>query len=407
MIKKLRWRFISLAMIAFTLVVLVILFAINLRNYQNVTKHQDDTLEMLVENRQGDRPPIVPGKSPIPDPFLQFSSEVRHMMRYFYLTYDENGVLKNINQDFIASISQEEAISYAENALKKNNTRGYIEGYRYHIVKTDSSTNVYFLNSERELQMIKSLLLTTGLVAVICLAIVFFLIYILSHRAVAPYVRNIEAQKQFITNAGHELKTPLTAISTSADILSMELEENEWVENIQFQSKKMSKLIGDLVTLSRLDEEQPFPDMEEFSLNDAVWEISEQFSYITQAKGIEFAQNIEDKLNLYGNRASIQQMLSILLDNAVKYSNENGKINLDIHRKGRHIEIMVSNTCDYCDSENLHRLFDRFYQSDFSRNNRDSYGIGLSIANAIVENHGGRISANSKKSNEFIITVNI
>ena len=408
MIKKLRWRFISLAMIAFTVVVLVVLFTINFWNYQNVTRNQDNTLEMLILNRQIDKILVPPIPSNIPDPFVRFSPEFQHMMRYFSVSYAKDGRLKDVNQDFIASISRDEAVSYAEKALsglRVNKTRGYIQGYRYRISQSGSSTDIYFLNSERELQIIQSLLFITGLVAIICLGIVFLLVYFLSHRAVAPYIRNIEAQKQFITNAGHELKTPLTAISTSADILAMDLEGNEWVENIQFQSKKMSKLIGDLITLSRLDEEQPFSRMADFSLSDTVWEVLEQFTSIAQAKGKEFHHNIEDNLSFHGDQASIQQMLSILLDNAFKYSNENGKIDLEVHKKGRNIEIEVSNTCDYCDPENIHRIFDRFYQGDASRNNRGSYGIGLSIAKAIVEKHGGTIKASCMRSNEFNITV--
>lgn len=408
MIKKLRWRFISLAMIAFTVVVLVVLFTINFWNYQNVTRNQDNTLEMLILNRQIDKLLVPPIPSNIPDPFVRFSPEFQHMMRYFSVSYAKDGTLKDVNQDFIASISIDEAVSYAEKALsglRVNKTRGYIQGYRYRISQSGSSIDIYFLNSERELQIIQSLLFITGLVAIICLGIVFLLVYFLSHRAIAPYIRNIEAQKQFITNAGHELKTPLTAISTSADILALDLEGNEWVENIQFQSKKMSKLIGDLITLSRLDEKQPFSKMADFSLSDTVWEVLEQFSSIAQVRGKEFHHNIEDNLSFHGDQASIQQMLSILLDNAFKYSNENGKIDLEVHKKGRNIEIIVSNTCDYCDPENIHRIFDRFYQGDASRNNRESYGIGLSIAKAIVEKHGGTIKASCMRSNEFNIMV--
>lgn len=145
----------------------------------------------------------------------------------------------------------------------------------------------------------------------------------------------MEAQKQFITNAGHELKTPLTAISTSADVLAMEHDGDEWVHNIQVQSGRLSKLITSLVALSRLDEENPFPVRTEFSLSDALWEISEPFGSLAQAKGKAYTQDIADGLTVTGDRTAIQQMFSILLDNALKYSPDGGSISLTTQRSGK------------------------------------------------------------------------
>lgn len=195
---------------------------------------------------------------------------------------------RSIDQDFIASVSEDDAASYAEKALAHGKEHGYQNGYRYLVQHSDDGTLVIFLNSERELQTIRSLLLITAAIAIICLLVVFVLVLIFSRRALRPYVRNMEAQKQFITNASHELKTPLTSISTSADVLAMEYEQDEWVENIQIQTARMSKLISNLVTLSRLDEENPFPEKQEFSLSDAVWEASEPFTATARARGKEY-----------------------------------------------------------------------------------------------------------------------
>ena len=144
---------------------------------------------------------------------------------------------------------------------------------------TANGKTVIFLNSERELQAVRSLLLLTIAIACGCLLGVFALVLLFSRRAIVPYLRNLSVQKQFITNAGHELKTPLTAISTSADVLAMEYPGDEWAENIQAQSARLARLIEDLVTLSRLDEENSFPEKTEFSLSDAVWEITEPFFF--------------------------------------------------------------------------------------------------------------------------------
>ena len=188
---------------------------------------------------------------------------------------------------------------------------------------------------------IRSLLFITLAVAGGSLLLVFALVVLFSGRAIAPYLRNLAAQKQFITNASHELKPPLTAISTSADVLAMESGENEWVQNIQSQSGRLSRRISSLVTLCRLDEENPFPERTEFSLSDALWEIAEPFSSLAAAKGKEYTQYIEDGITITGGRTAIGRLVSILLDNAIKYSADCGVIRLHVCRSGKRAEIEV------------------------------------------------------------------
>ena len=186
----------------------------------------------------------------------------------------------------------------------------------------------------------------------------------------------------------------MTAISTSADVLAMEHEGDEWVRNIQVQSVRLTKLITNLVTLSRLDEENPFPVRGEFSLSDALWEISEPFVSLSQAKGKKYAHDIANHLTLTGDRTAIQQTVSILLDNALKYSPDGGSISLTARRSGKKTEIAVSNTVDGAQCTDVGRLFDRFYRADESHSNAVSgTGIGLSIAKATVQAHGGKILA--------------
>ena len=219
-------------------------------------------------------------------------------------------------------------------------------------------------------------------------------------------MKNIERQKRFITDAGHELKTPLTSIATSADIAAMEYEGDEWIANIQKQTARLTRLVSDLVTLSRLDEEMIIYDKMVFSLSDAAWEIAEPFASLAKAGGKTYIQNIEDRLEMEADRNSIQQLLSILLDNALKYSDEGGKIRLDIYRSHNRICMKVFNTCELQGITDLERLFDRFYRPDESRStNTGGTGIGLSMAQAIVEAHGGKITVNSTDGKTIIFTV--
>ena len=394
MLKKMRWRFIGAAMAAFTAVVLTLLCFVNLWNYHSVTNQQDEVLTRLME-MENQKTPFSPGRGAPPfDDWSHFSPEVQYSLRFFSVNCDADGTVLRVNQDYIASISEADAESYADTVLAHGKVHGYESGYRYLVSQKDTETVILFLNSEREIQTMKSLLWITLAIAGFCLVVVFGLVVLFSRRAITPYLKNMEAQKQFITNASHELKTPLTAIATSADVLAMEHGGDEWVQNIQVQSGRLSKLITNLVTLSRLDEENPFPVRVEFSLSDALWEIGEPFVSLSRANGKTYTQDIADGLTVTGDRTAIQQMVSILLDNALKYSPDGGSISLTARRSGKKAEIVVSNTVNAVQHIDTSRLFDRFYRADESHSGIVSgTGIGLSIAKATAEAHGGKISA--------------
>ena len=394
MLKKMRWRFIGAAMAAFTAVVLTLLCFVNVWNYYSMTRQQDTTLDRLLEVDQKNTETPDGEITPPFENMDRFSPEVPYMIRFFSVHLSENGTVGRVNQNYIASVSEADAEAYADNVLSHGKTHGYEGGYRYLVSQEDTETVILFLNSERELQTMKSLLWITLAIAGFCLVVVFGLVVLFSRRAITPYLKNMEAQKQFITNASHELKTPLTAIATSADVLAMEHGGDEWVHNIQVQSGRLSKLITSLVALSRLDEENPFPVRTEFSLSDALWEISEPFVSLARAKEKTYKQDIADGLTVTGDRTAIQQMVSILLDNALKYSPDGGGISLTARRSGKKSEITVSNTVDAAQSIDAARLFDRFYRADESHSSTVSgTGIGLSIAKATADAHGGKISA--------------
>ena len=405
MLKRMRWRFIGSAMAAISAVVVVLLFVLNIGNYRNITRQQDEALDRLLKIESLDAPFSDGRGAPPFDDWMHFSPEVQYSLRFFSVHCTHGGEIQAINQDYVASVSETDAESYARAALSSGKTRGYKDGYRYLVERSENETVVLFLNSERELQTIRSLLFITLAVAGGSLLLVFALVVLFSGRAIAPYLRNLAAQKQFITNASHELKTPLTAISSSADVLAMESGENEWVKSIQSQSGRLSRLISSLVTLCRLDEENPFPERTEFSLSDAVWEIAEPFSSLAAAKGKEYTQYIEDGITVTGDRTAIGQLVSILLDNAVKYADEHGKITVSLKKHKNHIQISVYNTAQAIDRDSLPHLFDRFYRADASRNSRTGgYGLGLSIASSIVAAHKGKIWAETADGKSLRIT---
>ena len=174
--------------------------------------------------------------------------------------------------DFISAVSEEEADAYAAQAVATGHERGWIGIYRFLVVTTEEEQIAIFLNASAQQRFASSLLMGAAVITVTASMMIFLLVLLFSTRAIRPYMKNMEQQKRFITDAGHELKTPLTSIATSAEVLAMELgESNEWIGNIRSQTGRMTKLVNDLVALSRMDEELPFPDMTEFSLTDAAW----------------------------------------------------------------------------------------------------------------------------------------
>lgn len=406
MLKKMQRRFILVAMIAFGMVMLVIGAGINVVNYFQMAASQDDLINRILEYEQmkvshpEKRHPPASQMPWVRGPEAEFTT------RFFTVHCDEAGNIVLVTRDYISSIDEAAAEAYTAQVLAEGRERGYYEDYRYLVTSDENGSTVIFLNVFESLRIRQSLLFVSVGIGIFSLLAVFLLVLIFSRYAIRPYVRNIERQKRFITDAGHELKTPLTSIATSADIAAMEYEDDEWIANIQKQTVRLTKLVSELVTLSRLDEEAPLPEKFVFSLSDAAWEIAEPFAALAKAREKVYSQSIEEHLKLEGSRNMIQQMLSILLDNAVKYSDAHGEIRMSIYRRHNKVCMEVFNTCDLQNITDLNRLFDRFYRPDESRStNTGGYGIGLSIAKAIAEAHGGKIMVDRPNGSSILFKV--
>ncbi len=400
--KKLRRKFILMSMAALLVVLALLFFSINIVSCILNTNMQDRTLHMIADGGFT-RPPDAPRDTPFGGPS---SPESPSMTRFFSVTKDSSGSVTSVGLDNITSISEEDAVAYADAVGSRANSTGYYKEYRYYVYEEDGGTVMLFLNSANALAQMRTLLLLSLLMSAICFIIMLVLVTLFSKRAVAPYVRNMETQKRFITDASHELKTPLTSIATSADVLALDGGENEWVTNIKNQTQRLSRLVNNLVMMSRLDEESPIPDKAEFALSEAVWESAEPFIAAAKAAKKQFDINIGEHMTLYGDAVAFQQMLSILLDNAVKYSDAGGSIRLDAYRKKQKTVIEVYNTCGQLDKNDLARLFERFYRGDPSRSaSIPGTGVGLSIAKAIAAAHGGDISAKSADGKSIVFTV--
>jgi signal transduction histidine kinase len=232
------------------------------------------------------------------------------------------------------------------------------------------------------------------------------LVMLASRKAVEPTIRNMEQQKQFITNASHELKTPLTVISTNMELLEMETGDNPWIKSTQKQTAALRRLVDELVYLSRMEEENPPLTVEELDAGKLLEETAEPFVSMAEFGGREMTVEAEEGLRMTGDRASLQRLMSTLCDNAVKYASD-GPIRAEIHAEGKNqVVLRVSNpVAEPLSKQQCEQLFNRFYRVDESRNKdkKSGFGIGLAIAAAIAEKHGGRISA-AMEGNNLVFT---
>ena len=279
-----------------------------------------------------------------------------------------------------------------------------MDDYRYTTYTVGNEIHIIFLDYGREMTSFRSFLFTSMGVSVVGLMAVLFLLIFLSGRIVKPFSENYEKQKRFITDAGHELKTPLTIIDADAEVLEMDIGENEWLRDIQTQTKRLAQLTNCLILLSRM-EEQPRTERIEFPISDLVEETVETFQALAKTRNKNLSANVQPMLSMSGDEKAVRQLITILLDNAIKYANDGGKIEITLKKQKNMIYLSAFNTVESISKENIMHLFDRFYRVDQSRNSQTGgYGLGLSIASAIVNAHKGKITASTEDEKSLLIT---
>ena len=408
MIQRLKIKFIILSMSALLVLLTVIVAGMNLINYNSVIEDADFILTLLSQNK-GNFPDFNEDIVQKPNNKFppQLSPEIPHESRYFSVFYNEEDDVIKVDVNKISAVDREKAILLAQSVNINEDEKGFVGEYRY---LTDNDLNgkrITFLDCGRKLEAFDTFLISSILMSVCGYLLVFIIIFVLANRIVEPISKTYEKQKRFITDAGHEIKTPLTIINANADILEMELSKpNECLADIKEQTKRLKILTEDLVTLARLEENENKIEKIDFPFSDIVTETVNSFKGLALKQNKELICDIEPMITLYGNDKSIRQLISILLDNALKYSNAESQIEIELTKQNRTILLCVRNTTKKpINQEQLKLVFDRFYRTDASRNSQTGgYGIGLSIARAIVDAHNGKIKAVSENENSFTIT---
>jgi signal transduction histidine kinase len=306
----------------------------------------------------------------------------------------------------IAAVDTSTAAKMAISVFKRGHERGFVDNYRYLRCPISAGVRYIFLDCERSLSTFHSFMLYSIIFSVVGLIAVFFLLLLFSGRIVHPVSESYEKQKQFISDAGHELKTPLTIISADTELIEMENGSNEWLDDIQKQIDRLTSLTGDLIRLSKLDEGADSTKMIEFPISDVIAETIHSFFSIAKTQEKTITADIAGMLSFCGDEGSIRKLVSILLDNALKYSPTGSTVSITFEKHRRNLRLVVKNPGANMNEEQLSHIFERFYRTEESRGSgKSGYGIGLSIARAIVTAHKGKISAKIEDGNILAITV--
>ena len=407
MIQKLRIRFILMSMSTLLAVLVVLVGGINIANYSSFVSEADRILTSenpgrMVKNKNF-------GWKEQNGIFEPFPMDAHNYARFFSITMSSDREVLNIQLPLTAIIDNDEAAVLAAEAIAKDADSGFQGSYRYLKQSEGNVVQIRFLDCGREILSFQRYLLTSLLLSAIGLLVLLGIVIYFSGRIVRPFAESYEKQKQFITDAGHEIKTPLTIIQADADVLEMELGENEWLADIQNNVRRLTGLTNDLVRLARMEEGGTPLELVEIPLSDVVTETAQTFHTLAQTQNKEFGLAVEPMLSMDADEKAISKLVGILLDNALKYSPEGTPISLGLEKQGKQIKLSVENKSAVPLPEgNLDRLFERFYRADPSRNSQTGgYGIGLSIASAIVSAHNGQIHAFQPSPGSLRITVTL
>ena len=421
MIRKLQHRFIRITVLALTVAMVLVVAIVNIANLISVRSELAGTLSLLAEStvpREPDGTETAESPQPprsAPDDYVwrkdRLSNRSRHTRNmvnesgWFFALADESGISGSPVIMGAAQPDEEEAVSLVSRALASGKETGYIGDYLFLVQETrEGMRKVTVLNCETRLASVRTLAWISAAACLGGILLALLLVSLSSQRAVQPTIRNMEQQKQFITNAGHELKTPLTVISTNMELLNMESPGNPWIRSTQKQTAALRRLVDELVYLSRMEEEHPAMTMESLSLGDILAEAAEPFAAMAEFGGKDMQVSGDPAARVTGDRAAMQRLVSTLCDNAVKYTPEGGAIRAEALAEGRSVLLRVSNTVsDPLSEEQCTQMFNRFYRADPSRSKekQNGFGIGLSIASAIAEKHGGTIRA--AMENEMLV----
>lgn len=394
MFRKLKLKFIAISTFSMMIVLFFVLGIIILITYKNTLSEIYSTLEFISEHSFSNS---TFDENAYKD--KDITPETQYETRY--ITVICNNGEYNINSEHIAAIDESEIDTFIDLALSSSKERGIytFDGLSYAFIKKDTKTGfrLTIMDCTRNISSVNLFIRFSFYIGAVSMLLLILILSVFARRVAQPYIKNAEAQKQFITNASHELKTPLAVISANTEVIELMNGKSEWTESTINQVNRMSELISQLVVLSKLEER------EDLVLTDVC--ISEQaaksvanYKTVAETRGLTFDSEIEEDIHINADEKGVYELINILLDNAIKYADDGGNVSVRLARKGKNAIINVSNDYEEGDGVDFSRFFDRFYREDKSHSSeKQGYGIGLSMAESLVGMFKGRISVSYKK----------
>ena len=408
--KKLRLKMIGIvfASVGAAFMVMTIILVMCFGAYRN---RQADQITAMISENNGTVPQLKDYKQQQKNSqaferyFNNYNEDSSYRTRFFRIFLDEDKKVTNVNMDHIAAVDVKKAVRMTKMAMLRRGKVGLVGSYRYRKEYKDGQVrSIIFLDCKENQSFYHLAVTITITVSTLLTCLITVIFAIASKRAVRPFEINSNRQKQFITDASHELKTPLAIISANAEVLQYKGDGNEWTQNIIDQTKHMGKLINQLLVLAKLDEVQEKSEKQEADLKLLLEETTRPFEEVATQKKVTLKLHLEEGVTIRVNREQIAQLVSILTENAAKYVNDGGKIVWRLTKTQHGAVLVVKNTTEK-ELPDTKRMFDRFYRSDSSRSSKTGgQGIGLSIAKKIVDSHKGSITA---KAGDGVVTFRV
>lgn len=377
--RRLRLRFVLLSALALVALQTVIVTFSICSSYRRMTLRADSIIRSLEESPDADD------------------------ARYFTVIFDLDNRTFDVDLEHTALVTRPHASGLAKKVISGKGENGYIDGYRYHVTREKGKIRIIFLSRIAATESFRSDAVSLILISLSGIAVMTVLLAAASGEVVSPLVENRKKQREFITSASHGLKTPLTVISADAQLLESEIGENEWLTDIMKQTAEMTEMTHRLVYLARAEEQDEKIKKIIFPVSDVAEDVANSYRAIAESSGKHFDVLIESGVSYCGDEKAVREMITVLLDNAFKYSPAGGGVCMTLASEGRGVKISTENDAVGINKENIGKLSGRFYRADTSDKIK-GFGIGLSIAKAVAENHNGKLSFDLIKLDRIRIT---
>ena len=409
--KYYRNRIMLSAMLSFFIILIIAVTAIWLFSYVRIERDADSFIASRLEaeeekEKERNRRPFFqdapamfgynPGRRSTPSGFYE-------------VTYSAEGTADTVVKRGIAEDADESVLEYAMNAVKTNAERGKVGSYKFGIRRNEDGTGkIVLVDISIQLHMLYDMLKNAGLVGIGIFILLIIVLFPVSGRMAERFVRTAEQQRQFITDAGHDLKTPVAIARANLDVLELKEGKSKWSENIRAQVDRMEHLVQDLIMMARLDEEKSQEALADIELTAVAEEIWQEYQPSLKQKQICAESDLQETPAVKGADSLIRRMLCLLMDNAVQYTPENGTVRLSVKPDKKKNRIVLENSVAQLPSQKPEQLTERFVRGDSARTQKSGgSGIGLAAVKRIVEKHHGKLTIDYPDANTFRVTAEL